>query len=203
MNAAKPTTPDEVRVLIIDDEGRLRDVLTRAITSWGFQVASARSAEEALRLMHATKYDISIVDLNLPGMTGIELFEKLRSIQPEHQVIVLTGFGNLEAARAAIRLDVVDFLEKPCPLGELEKSLHRATQRLVRPLPQAMEAAVEEPPGPETVQKLEDVEREHIISALRRNDGNRTATAIELGISRRTLQYKLSEYQRQGFAVDA
>jgi DNA-binding NtrC family response regulator len=202
MNASKPPTPDEVRVLIVDDEGRLRDVLTRAIASWGFQVASARSAEEGLRLMHASKFDISIVDLNLPGITGIELFEKLRAIHPEHQVIVLTGFGNLEAARAAIRLDVVDFLEKPCPLGELEKSLHRATQRLVRPMPQALEAAVEESQPEESVQKLEDVEREHIISALRRNDGNRTATAIELGISRRTLQYKLSEYQRLGFAVD-
>ena len=202
MNASKPPTPDEVRVLIVDDEGRLRDVLTRAIASWGFQVASARSAEEALRLMHASKFDVSIVDLNLPGITGIELFEKLRAIHPEHQVIVLTGFGNLEAAHAAIRLDVVDFLEKPCPLGELEKSLHRATQRLVRPMPQALESAAEETQGQESVQKLEDVEREHIISALRHNDGNRTATALELGISRRTLQYKLSEYQRQGFAVD-
>ncbi|MGD0464503.1 MAG: response regulator [Tepidisphaeraceae bacterium] len=202
MNASKPPTPEEVRVLIVDDEGRLREVLTRAITSWGFQVASARSGEEALRLMHASKFDVSIVDLDLPGISGIELFEKLRAIHPEHQVIVLTGFGNLEAARAAIRLDVVDFLEKPCPLGELEKSLHRATQRLVRPMPQPLEAAAEETQGPESVQKLEDVEREHIISALRRNDGNRTATAIELGISRRTLQYKLSEYQRQGFAVD-
>ena len=203
MNALKPPTPEEVRVLIVDDEGRLRDVLSRAIASWGFQVASARSAEEGLRLMQASKFDISIVDLNLPGISGIELFEKLRAIHPEHQVIVLTGFGNLEAARAAIRLDVVDFLEKPCPLGELEKSLHRATQRLVRPMPQPLEAAAEETQAPESAQKLEDVEREHIISALRRNDGNRTATAIELGISRRTLQYKLSEYQRLGFAVDA
>jgi DNA-binding NtrC family response regulator len=202
MNLPKPPTPSDVRVLVVDDEGRLRDVLTRAIASWGFQVAGARSAEEALRLMQASKFDISIVDLNLPGISGIELFEKLRAIQPEHQVIVLTGFGNLEAARAAIRLDVVDFLEKPCPLGELEKSLHRATLRLIRPLSQPLEQPVPEPESDQPVQTLEDVEREHIISALRRNGGNRTATALELGISRRTLQYKLSEYQRQGFAVD-
>jgi len=202
MNLPKPPTPSDVRVLVVDDEGRLRDVLTRAIASWGFQVAGARSAEEALRLMQASKFDISIVDLNLPGISGIELFEKLRAIQPEHQVIVLTGFGNLESARAAIRLDVVDFLEKPCPLGELEKSLHRATLRLVRPLPQPIEPPAHEPEPDEPAQTLEDVEREHIISALRRNDGNRTATALELGISRRTLQYKLSEYQRQGFSVD-
>src|SRR5271170_509333 len=203
MNQAKPLTPSDVRVLVVDDEGRLRDVLTRAIASWGFQVAGARSGEEALRLMQASKFDISILDLNLPGVSGIELFEKFRAANPEQQVIVLTGFGNLEAARASIRLDVVDFLEKPCPLGELEKSLHRATQRLVRPMPQALLPNEPEPESDdEPVQTLEDVEREHIISTLRRNDGNRTATAVELGISRRTLQYKLSEYQRQGFAVD-
>jgi DNA-binding NtrC family response regulator len=203
MNLPKPLTPTEVRVLVVDDEGRLRDVLTRAIASWGFLVSSARSAEEAMRLMQQTKFDVSIVDLNLPGMGGIELFEKLRTERPDHQVIVLTGFGNLESARASIRLDVVDFLEKPCPLGELEKSLHRATQRLQRPMPQAIDQSLPETEdSDEPVQKLEDVEREHIISALRRNDGNRTATAQELGISRRTLQYKLSEYQRQGFAVD-
>jgi len=203
MNQSKPPTPSDVKVLVVDDEGRLRDVLTRAIASWGFQVSGARSGEEALRLMQSSKFDISILDLNLPGVSGIELFEKLRAVNPEQQVIVLTGFGNLEAARATIRLDVVDFLEKPCPLCELEKSLHRATQRLVRPMPQHLVPAEKEPEADdEPVQTLEDVEREHIISALRRNDGNRTATALELGISRRTLQYKLSEYHRQGFAVD-
>jgi two-component system response regulator RegA len=203
MNQSKPPTPSDVKVLVVDDEGRLRDVLTRAIASWGFQVSGARSGEEALRLMQSSKFDVSILDLNLPGVSGIELFEKLRAVNPEQQVIVLTGFGNLEAARATIRLDVVDFLEKPCPLGELEKSLHRATQRLVRPMPQHLVPAEKEPEADdEPVQTLEDVEREHIISALRRNDGNRTATALELGISRRTLQYKLSEYHRQGFAVD-
>jgi DNA-binding NtrC family response regulator len=205
MNIPKIPTPSDVRVLIVDDEGRLRDVLTRAIASWGFQVAGARSAEEALRMMQASKYDVSILDLNLPGMSGIELFEKFRQIYADHQVIVLTGFGNLESARASIRLDVVDFLEKPCPLGELEKSLHRATQRLSRPMPTAIEEPEmpeEEPGEQEPAQTLQDVEREHIISALRRNEGNRTATAQELGISRRTLQYKLSEYQKQGFAVD-
>jgi DNA-binding NtrC family response regulator len=203
MNQPKPPTPSDVKVLVVDDEGRLRDVLTRAIASWGFQVAGARSGEEALRLMQTSKFDISILDLNLPGVSGIELFEKFRNVNPGQQVIVLTGFGNLEAARATIRLDVVDFLEKPCPLGELEKSLHRATQRLVRPMPQHLVPAESEPePDDQPVQTLQDVEREHIISALRRNDGNRTATALELGISRRTLQYKLSEYHRQGFAVD-
>jgi two-component system response regulator FlrC len=57
------------------------------------------------------------------------------------------------------------------------------------------------PPQPADA-TLEAVEREHILATLRRHEGNRTATAAELGISRRTLQYKLGEYQRQGFEVD-
>src|SRR5580700_2737479 len=121
MNQPKPPTPSDVKVLVVDDEGRLRDVLTRAIASWGFQVAGARSGEEALKLMQQSKFDLSIVDLNLPGIDGIELFEKFRAIHPEPQAIVPPGFDTLEPPRHAIRLDVVDFLEKPCPLGELEK----------------------------------------------------------------------------------
>jgi DNA-binding NtrC family response regulator len=192
---------NDMRVLLVDDENRLREALARAIASWGFEVGEARTAEEAMRMMQARPFDVSILDLNLPGIGGIELFEKLREIYPRHQVIVLSGFGNLESARAAIRLDVVDFLEKPCHLGELEQSLHRATQRL-KPATSAP------PPEPAAPQKGEDnptlqsVERQHILQSLSRNGGNRTATALELGISRRTLQYKLNEYAREGFEVD-
>jgi two-component system response regulator RegA len=194
--------PRNVRVLIVDDEPRLRDVLSRAIGSWGFEVATARSGEEALKLMRQQPCDVSILDLNLPAMAGIELFEKLRSLWPEHQVIILTGFGDLESARAAIKLDVVDFLKKPVPLGELEQALHRATQR-VHKLP-TLETPEKSTPATRTEDPvtLQAVEREHILSALKRNEGNRTATAAELGISRRTLQYKLSEYQQAGFRVD-
>ena len=99
----------ELSVLLVDDENRLRERFCCAIASWGFEVGEARSAEEAMRVMQGKAFDISILDLNLPGMGGIELFEKFRGMYPRHQVIVLSGFGNLEAVRAAIRLDVVDF----------------------------------------------------------------------------------------------
>jgi DNA-binding NtrC family response regulator len=193
--------PADVRVLIVDDEQRLREVLERAVAGWGFEVAGARSAELALKMMHAEAFDISIVDLNLPNMGGIDLCEKLRDEFPKHQVIVLTGFGDLESAQAAIRLNVVDFLQKPCRLGELEQALHRATQRLAPHQPTIASESPAAHPAPQNP-TLEDVEREHILSSLRRHDGNRTATAQELGISRRTLQYKISEYQRQGHPVD-
>jgi DNA-binding NtrC family response regulator len=184
-------------VLIIDDEPKLREILVQAVGSWGFETAGARSAEEALRRMETDPADISILDLNLPSMAGMELFEKLRSRWPNHQVIVLTGFGDLASARSAIQLDVVDFLTKPCRLGELERALDRARRRLVvEPREVVEETPAEEPTT------LEAVERQHILTTLRRQNGNRTATAAELGISRRTLQYKLVDYARQGFDID-
>lgn len=120
-------------VLLVDDEARLRDVLLRSIRSLGHDAAGAGTAEEALRLMAAQPRDVAIVDLNLPGMSGMDLFAELRRRYPATQVIVLTGFGDLDTARQAIRLDVVDFLTKPCHLGDLETALDRAARRLHDP----------------------------------------------------------------------
>lgn len=190
------------RVLVVEDEPRLRELLLRAIPDMGFPTTAARSAEEALRVLSEEGADILVVDLNLPGMSGLDFLAKVRERRLPVAAIVLTGFGDLESARAAIHLDVVDFLTKPCPLGDLERALDRArawleraaapTERVVLPA-----AAVEREPGVEP-RRLEDLEREHILAALERHEGNRAATAEELGISLRTLYYRLSEYQKQG-----
>lgn len=214
---AKPSDPPpskvDPRVLIVEDEPRMRELLVRAIGGWGFEVAEARSGEEALRLAGEHPPDIVLLDLNLPGVDGIETFRRLRERVGGVQGIVLTGFASIEAARQAIHLDVVEFLTKPAPLGELEQALDRAMRRIVPAAPTvlpegisaggdiASEAAT--PMGtPARTRTLEEVEREHILAALKRNDGNRTATAAQLGISRRTLYYKLGEYARQGFVVE-
>src|SRR6266566_1461543 len=72
----------------------------------GFTAAGAPTAEEALRLMESHPRDVALIDLNLPAMDGLELFRRLRERWPATQVIILTGFGSLEAAKAAIHLDV-------------------------------------------------------------------------------------------------
>jgi DNA-binding NtrC family response regulator len=193
------------RVLIVDDEPRLRDMLTRAITEMGFEASAAGSAESALRTLEQNSPDILLLDLNLPGMNGLEMFETIRRRWPQTQVIVLTGFGDLETAKKAIHLDVVDFLTKPCALGNLEQALERARQRRAAiSQPQvALPDPIEEkaPPisaAPSNSELLEDVERNHILVALQRNNGNRAATAAELGISLRTLYYRLEKYNRGG-----
>lgn len=207
---ATPQRHPDPHVLIVEDEQRMRDLLLRSLTNWGFEASAARSAEEAMRAVEQTPPDIVLLDLNLPGMSGLQFFEALRKKQPEVQGIVLTGYASIDAAKQAMHLDVVEFLTKPFHLGEVEQALDRAMRRIAPPEPPILpdpsfaEAgdtfeAREDDGSPRT---LEEVEREHILATLQRQGGNRTATATELGISRRTLYYKLTEYQKQGHAVD-
>jgi DNA-binding NtrC family response regulator len=207
---AAPQRHPDPHVLIVEDEQRMRELLLRSLTNWGFEASAARSAEEAMRTVDAAPPDIVLLDLNLPGMDGLQFFHALRQKQPEVQGIVLTGFANIEAAKQAVHMDMVEFLTKPCHLGEVEQALDRAMRRIAPPEPPIVPDpgfaeggdafdAREDDGSPRT---LEEVEREHILSTLQRLGGNRTATATELGISRRTLYYKLTEYQKQGYEVD-
>ena len=205
------------QVLLVEDETRLREMLTRAIHEMGFAPTAVGQAEAALRLLEHRPFDILIVDLNLPGIGGLQFLEQAHARWPASQAIILTGFGDLEAAKQAIRLDVVDFLTKPCPLGELEVALDRArTRRLqsaggepARVAEMSRAARAEEAreeaagahgadPGAEPTPSLEEMEQRHILAVLEKNHGNRTATAAELGISLRKLYYRLGQYQKQG-----
>lgn len=206
-------------VLVVDDEQRLRDVLVRGISQMGYDCLGSPTGEDGLRQMRDNPRGVAIVDLNLPGMDGMQLFEKLRRGWPAIQVIVLTGFGDLDAAKNAIRLDVVDFLTKPTHMGELEEALSRAWRRIddavgldavQLPEPSAEDLqddedaddadAIAAEPGvsPQSGESLDDLERRHILDTLARHDGNRRDTADALGISLRTLYYRLSQYQKDG-----
>ncbi len=195
-----------MRVLVVEDEPRLRHVLTRAIPDMGFDVAESARGDDALRVFEIATPDIVVLDLNLPDMDGIELFEIARKSWPSTEFIILTGFGSLEAAKQAIRLDVVDFLTKPASLGELEFALDRARRRRMgtMELPPNMEretSVAETPPEAEPAGTLADIERAKIMEALRLNDGNRSAAARQLGISLRKLYYRIAEYQHQGYQI--
>ena len=210
--------PGEARqVLIVEDETRLREMLTRAVQEMGFSPTAAPNAEAALRLLDGRAFDILLVDLNLPGMGGLQFLEQARARWPATQAIILTGFGDPEAAKQAIRLDVADFLTKPAPLGELEVALDRARNRRLQagsgqparphlpahvPEPEEDDDEDEAPPGKSEAggptPSLEEMEQRHILAVLEKNGGNRTATAAELGISLRKLYYRLGQYQKQG-----
>lgn len=188
-------------VMVVDDEPRMRELLVRALTQWGFGVSSARSGEEALRLAETSGPEIVVLDLNLPGMDGLECFKRMREKLSRVQGIVLTGFASVESARQAVHLELVEFLTKPCHLGELETALDRAMRRLMPAKAMSPASVPSMPATGGAGVTLDEMEREHILAVLERNEGNRTASAAALGISRRTLYYKLEEYQRQGYAV--
>ncbi len=203
MTVPIPTNPSPNRcVLVVEDEPRLRAMLLRAIPDMGFEAIGAATGEEALRGIQDQPAAIAILDLNLPGIGGMDLFAKLRERIPHLQVIIMTGYGDLEAAQQAIRLGVADFLTKPCSLGDLEHALDRAWRRCITtdgksgtPKPTVTLTPTEgSSPDKDTPRTLQNVEKDLILAALDRNEGNRTATARELGISVRTLYYRLSQY---------
>jgi two-component system, NtrC family, response regulator AtoC len=116
-------------VLVVEDEKRLRDMLVTAINDMLFRASAVASGEAALRHLQQNNADIILLDLVLPGMTGMEFYSSIHKKFPQIGVIIHTGFGTFEAALQAIKLNVIDFLPKPAPLRDLEAALHRARDR--------------------------------------------------------------------------
>lgn len=204
----KPTPSRSRRVLIVEDGARFREMLTRAIREMDFEPHPVDSAESAIKLLGKEPVEIAMVDLGLPGMPGLELCHYLRNHYPAVQIIILTGYGDLHAAKQAIRLDVVDFLTKPCDHKELEVALDRALRKIQHndnkdPDPSRWtpeDIASSNYTGDTDVHNahqltIEQLERQHIQDAIKRNNGNRAMAAKELGISVRTLYYRLSRYK--------
>jgi len=116
-------------VLVVEDDPRVRKMLGDALRQMNLLATFAFSAEGADKLLKERDFDVLILDLNLPGMNGIDFLQHIRGRGCDVQVIILTGFGDLEAAKKAIHSDVVEFLSKPCTLGSLETAMSRARQR--------------------------------------------------------------------------
>ncbi|MBI1367037.1 MAG: response regulator [Planctomycetes bacterium] len=191
------------RVLIIEDESRLRELLVDVLPEMGYDPVAARTAEQAFSLLAERPADIVMLDLNLPVMDGLSFLDRFRERYADTPVIIMTGFGDVPAAQRAIRHNVVDFLAKPCHLGEIEAALDRARRRLSPVMPSLPDAndAPEAPAGEAEAPKpqtIAEVERQMIFAAIKTHAGNRTAAAEALGISRRTLYNKLAEYEQQG-----
>ena len=119
---------DHGRVLIVDDDEALLEMLSEGLRLRDFEVYTAASGREALEIVQSTELDAVVSDLQMDGMSGLELSERLSDIV-EVPVILLTGRGSLETAIDAIRLGVYDFLQKPVKLDVLELALSRAIER--------------------------------------------------------------------------
>ena len=193
------------RVLIVEGQARSRDFFHRAVRDMSFVPTSVASAEVALKRLMQYEFDIIVFGVELPGMSGLEMLENLRREGSDIQAIVISNSGDLETARRAIHLDVVDYLTKPCTMGNLERALERARSRCRRGnLPDLSAASQPEIRVPQTAsstdapRSLEELEQQHILAVLNKNGGKRNATAAELGISLRKLYYRLGQYQKRG-----
>ena len=126
------TTPTRspLRLLIVDDDESLRQTLVRRFERDGITVTAAASAEEALGKLEQTRCDVALLDLHLPGLSGIELLTQLKQRQPHMEAILLTAHCSIETAIQAMRGGAYDYLTKPFHLPELEMYVQKAYEKV-------------------------------------------------------------------------
>jgi DNA-binding NtrC family response regulator len=117
-------------ILIVDDEPVVREMFEFLLTGSGYQVSLAADAEEALESLENFDYNLLIVDKNLPGLSGLELMEKVRELRPQAEFMVITGYASYQSAVEALRLGALDYLEKPFEdIDLIKKKIDRAVER--------------------------------------------------------------------------
>jgi len=118
-----------LRILFADDEAHLRDLMQMELPRLGHEVTVCPDGATALRTLEQGLYDVALLDLRMPGLTGIEVLTQIRQASPETQVIILTGHATVDTAVQALRLGAFDYLTKPCKWAELEMILNRVSER--------------------------------------------------------------------------
>jgi len=110
-------------VLIADDDRLQRKLLTQQLAALGYDVDFAADGEEALRLAQANRYDVALLDYQMPGMNGVELFERLRELQPEIRGVLVTAYASIHTVYPAVGVGVAHIVAKPVDLDELRAIL--------------------------------------------------------------------------------
>jgi len=118
-----------VHVLVVDDDAEIRGLLADALEHWGYRVALAGTAAEALELLPARAFDAAFCDIRMPGTDGIELLRQLKRHDPSLEVVMMTGFPEVATAVEALKLGAYDYLTKPLHLDELRHLLGRVLER--------------------------------------------------------------------------
>jgi two-component system response regulator RegA len=168
------------RILLVDDDETFTGVLARGFSRRGFVTRTCASAGQALAECSEFRPTHILLDLNMPGTSGLLALPRLLAAAPEAEVVVLTGYSSIATAVEAIKLGAVNYLCKPATIDEILQAFSGAGA------PQAADV----PADPISVDRLE---WEHIQRVLQDHGGNISATARALGMHRRTLQRKLQK----------
>ena len=173
------------RLLLVDDDAVFVEVLARALAKRGFEVETAREFQIALNLIEQRLHDFAVVDLKIPGGSGLTLVERLKQRNRSMHIVVLTGFASVATAVEAIKLGATHYLPKPADADDIVAAFGRNHGDTDAPVSSR----------PLSVERLE---WEHIQKVLSENTGNVSATARALNMHRRTLQRKLGKKPSRG-----
>jgi two-component system response regulator RegA len=163
-------------LLLADDDAAFRAVLARALASRGFDVRTVADGDEAVRAAEADPPELAVVDLRMPGRSGLELVRCLKALDAQTRVVVLTGYGSIATAVEAMKLGATNYVAKPADADQVLAALGMTGAAAAG--------------GPETP-SLARVEWEHIQRVMQDCGGNVSEAARRLGLHRRSLQRKL------------
>ena len=166
-------------LLIVDDDNPLRDRLARAMEKKGFIVTQAESVLQGMTQVKNTPPAFAVVDLRLGDGNGLEIIKEIRKKKPDSRVVMLTGYGNIPTAVAAVKAGAIDYIPKPADADDVESALLASPDSKAIP--------------PENPMSADRVKWEHIHRVFELCNRNVSETARRLRMHRRTLQRILSK----------
>jgi two-component system response regulator RegA len=171
-------------LLVVDDDDVLRERLVRAFRERGYDAAGVANGDDALALAAADPPELAVVDLRMPGRSGLDVVRELVALDPATLVVVLTGYGSIATAVEAMRIGAKHYLTKPADADEILRAFKNSSTTGAA----LSEASEQETPS------LARTEWEHIQRVLADVNGNVSEAARRLGLHRRSLQRKLAKY---------
>jgi len=166
-------------LLIVDDDNPLRDRLARAMEKKGFKVVQAESVKQGISQAKNTPPAFAVIDLRLSDGSGLEVVKEIKKFKKSSRVIMLTGYGNIPTAVAAVKAGAIDYIPKPADADDVEKALLALPESLAIP--------------PKDPMSADRVKWEHIHRVFELCNRNVSETARRLKMHRRTLQRILSK----------
>ena len=170
---------EEKSLLIVDDDDPLRVRLARAMEKKGFEVKDAKTIENAIKLVRSFPPKFALVDLRLEDGSGLDVVHEINKAKKDSRIVMLTGYGNLPTAVAAVKAGAIDYMAKPVDADDVESALLAPPNSQAKP--------------PENPMSADRVKWEHIHRVFELCNRNVSETARRLKMHRRTLQRILSK----------
>lgn len=197
-----PARPVPCQVLVVDDDTQIQVLLKEALERRHYDVSIEPHAEGALSALRAERYDVVLMDVRLPGMSGLDAIDEIRKLDHRTPVIVMTAHGTRDTAIEAVRRGAYDYCRKPFRIDEIEIVMRRALEkrRLVAELERLREhlasgiAGWDGRPSRTLGEKIGQIERAFVLDALARVGGVQAAAARLLGVSERSVWHLVKKH---------